>query len=316
MISSELCYNKQTDSGLLPPLSVLSQRINFEDESIMNDKIIAKPLHPRATDLTGQQFGCISVLSYAGKRGKNNYWNVRCKCGHETIYRKWNLDKNPEQCQQCTFKDITGEQFGRLTVTGFAERKGYRLFWNANCSCGGKTVVESSSLKSGHTRSCGCLCREVNSVIHRNYDLIDGAVASDHPLFFTWANMIDRCYNVKSGRYSRYGKRGISVALRWRNSFHAFVEDMGPKPTPSHTLDRKFNDGDYAPANTRWATIYEQARNTSRTKLNEHLVIKLRARYSEGLTITEVWQELAPHINRQTVRSAILEDTWSDVCQT
>ncbi len=73
--------------------------------------------------------------------------------------------------------------------------------------------------------------------------------------------MKQRCYNPRFHKYADYGARGIKVCERWRDSFEAFLGDMGPKPSPRHTLDRKENDGDYTPENCRWATSLEQGAN-------------------------------------------------------
>jgi hypothetical protein len=79
--------------------------------------------------------------------------------------------------------------------------------------------------------------------------------------------MKNRCYNPNSTGYKNYGGRGIQVHTRWRNSFRAFLADMGPRP-PGCSLDR-FPDlhGDYAPGNCRWATRAQQSRNTRRNRL-------------------------------------------------
>jgi hypothetical protein len=73
--------------------------------------------------------------------------------------------------------------------------------------------------------------------------------------------MKTRCYNPKATNFADYGGRGITVCDRWRGSFMAFIADMGPRPSPLHTLDRNENSKGYSPDNCRWATGKEQSRN-------------------------------------------------------
>lgn len=87
------------------------------------------------------------------------------------------------------------------------------------------------------------------------------------PAYNTWSNLLGRCYSSTNWKYPRYGGRGITVCDRWRISFENFYADMGDRPSPRHTLERKNNDGNYEPDNCRWATQKEQARNRSSNRL-------------------------------------------------
>lgn len=86
---------------------------------------------------------------------------------------------------------------------------------------------------------------------------------SKTPEYWTWWRIRGRCYSPKHHNYARYGGRGIRVCTRWLDSFHDFLSDMGPKPSPKHSIERLDNDGDYEPGNCIWATAQKQ--NSNRT---------------------------------------------------
>jgi hypothetical protein len=83
----------------------------------------------------------------------------------------------------------------------------------------------------------------------------------DSPEYSVWSGMKDRCLNPNSCNWTNYGGRGITVCDRWKDSFSNFYEDMGPRPSDEHSIDRIDNDGNYEPGNCRWATVEEQVYN-------------------------------------------------------
>jgi len=85
------------------------------------------------------------------------------------------------------------------------------------------------------------------------------------PLYGVWQSMLDRCRNKNRKFWKDYGGRGISVCERWL-IYENFIVDMGPRPTPKHTIDRKDNDLGYFKENCRWATRKEQQRNQTVTR--------------------------------------------------
>lgn len=150
--------------------------------------------------------------------------------------------------------------FGRLTVLRRGPdytRNGHsRSQWYCQCACGTEILVLAQSLLCGATVSCGCFHKEQVSQLFTTHGL------THTPEYQSWNHMKGRCLNPQDKAYKNYGGRGISACQRWIDSFESFLEDMGPQPSPQHTLDRYPDmNGNYEPSNTRWASTREQMYN-------------------------------------------------------
>lgn len=91
------------------------------------------------------------------------------------------------------------------------------------------------------------------------------------PEHVVWTHMKQRCLNPRCKQFSDYGGRGIRIHPAWVQSFEAFYADVGPRPTPKHSIDRIDNNGHYEPGNAQWSTkAIQQAnrRNSNRLTLN------------------------------------------------
>lgn len=162
--------------------------------------------------------------------------------------------------------DFYGKRFGRLVVIGEAvkNKHGQRQVL-CQCDCGNKKAVIGSLLNNGTTKSCGCFkIDRIKETKTRHGHATKGQVSST---FRTWWSIIDRCTNEKASGYAKYGAKGITVCERWLEKFENFLEDMGEKPSPKHSIDRINPKAGYSPDNCRWATMKEQQNNRTNNRL-------------------------------------------------
>jgi len=161
-------------------------------------------------------------------------------------------------------------RFGRLVVIDFAYLKKF-AHWNCICDCGNKTIVRSSRLTLGRTKSCGCLVKE-------NYKIATPASAiknkthgdSKTRLYGVYHRMTARCCYSKNKDYKDYGGRGITVCSEWLENYEAFRDwavANGYNDNSRLTIDRIDVNGNYEPSNCRWVTNKVQQRNKRNNRL-------------------------------------------------
>lgn len=157
---------------------------------------------------------------------------------------------------------LCGEIYGRLTVvltrTPVRTKRNEQLVLCV-CQCGQEIYVTAHKLKSGHTKSCGCLQRDIvraRQTRHGRYY---------EPEHTVWRNMRKRCSDHRYAQW--YGN--VRVCDRWQNSYENFLADVGRKPTPDASLDRIDPSGHYEPSNVRWVPKHKQAHNTKTFRTNK-----------------------------------------------
>lgn len=233
-------------------------------------------------DLTGQTFGRLTVLEFAGNHPKKGgaLWKCICSCVDKTVViiqgqhlkngetkscRCWNREKLKEANE----RHLIGKKFNLLTVTKkIGQNKHRSMVWEVLCDCGKITTATTGILTTDQKKSCGCLkltTSYMNSYKH-------GMIGSTE--YLSWQNMKARCLRPNGEKYEKYGGAGVFICSALKEPFESFLEVMGFKLTPDYTIDRYPNKkGSYTcgkcpeciannwPLNVRWATKKQQSAN-------------------------------------------------------
>ncbi len=308
-------------------------------------------------DLTGRKFGRLTVIEQGETLGGRVAWSCCCECGSRTVVRATDLRSGKSKSCGCVtahnFQDITGQRFGRLLVIKRSENVKSRATWICRCDCGSETIVPTNSLNRGNTKSCGCLSPKFQDLTGQRFErlvvikrgdptpcgvlrwvckcdcgeirqvqpiaLKSGntkscgcykhelrvAAMTTHgksisPEYKAWEAMNQRANNLNFPRHKDWGGRGIGICARWK-VFQNFLDDMGLKPTPEHSLDRIDNNKGYEPGNCRWATRSQQQRNTRRNRL---------LTYRGETKCLTVWSGILG-LSTHVIRHRILKAKWT-----
>lgn len=196
------------------------------------------------------------------------------------------------------FMDLTGQRFGGLLVlyrdASVRRDRSVTTMWMCRCDCQTVRSFSAGGLRKGQVKSCGCLkarvmCAIASATGESRHGSAERRWASEYN---TRRSMIARCHNPNRKDFLHYGGRGIRVCDRWRESFENFFADMGPKPSPKHSIDRIDLNGHYEPGNCRWATVAEQMSNRSDSR---YLTI-------DGVTLTMAEWSRRTGVHNTTIR--------------
>lgn len=249
---------------------------------------------PVILDLVGQQFGRLTVRERIGGGRRGIWWRCTCACGGSHEVTSSDLRAGAVSSCGCfrrdkghaKFIDRTGERVGKLVLLerGPDTMKTGVTRWWCQCDCGNKKLIRGSNIKLGNVISCGC---ERQNRFDNGFVQTHGQSRRKNkprtPEHACWLGIHDRCRNPKNKAYRFYGARGIRVAPEW-SEFMRFLADVGPRPSPAHSLDRIDTRRGYEPGNCRWATKDVQMNNMTSNRFLDYR--------GKRLTVTQ-WARIA-----------------------
>lgn len=246
--------------------------------------------------IVGNKYGRLQVVSQGGKNKHGKYSvGCECECGNICNVLEAGLKNGHTRSCGCIkseeaserFKvDYTGVKSGRLLMLEDVGTKRGTRQWKCLCDCGNIHVTNGSSVKYGHTLSCGCLHTENTKAANTTHGM------SRSSIYYIYNAMLARCYNTRNEKYPIYGARGITVCDSWRASFSNFYMDMSNRPD-GLTLERLDVNGNYCKENCIWDTPTEQAFNQRESKANTSGCTGVS--FHQGYWWSRIWKNNITH---------------------
>lgn len=272
-------------------------------------------------DFTGRKYGRLTVIERDYTKNRV-HWLCICECGTKKSVGASDLKRGDSTSCGClksevtiernrVKEDLTGQVFTRLKVLSrvLIGKNKTLTRWECLCDCGNIVNVSTSKLKTGHTRSCGCLQVEKFKEIVTKHGL------RNNKGYDIWCSIKERCFNSNTKQYNDYGGRGITLHEEWINNPKDFIEYVSKLENfgeIGYSIDRVDNDGNYEPGNLRWATHEQQVQNTRRNVLNPEIVREIRNYYKDyGGTYREV-SELFD-ISIHNISGVLSNKTWKNI---
>ena len=200
--------------------------------------------------------------------------------------------------------ELIGQRFGKLTVLKFAYIKSGNSFWICQCDCENTITTQGSSLKSGHTLSCGCYQKTAASIAKKTHGM------TKTRLYRIYRHMKERCYSPSCRYYADYGGRRIHICNEWLDDFMNFYSwAINNGYSENLSIDRIDNNKGYFPNNCRWVTAQVQCNNRRSNIYLEYLgesktladwarmlgikYSSLVGRWDKGIKAPEIFQNIS-----------------------
>lgn len=219
----------------------------------------------------GDIFVKLTVIKQTDIRNANGsiLWECLCDCGRTRLAVRSTLKAGKiTSCEECTSVrvgagviDLSGTESGHVKVIRRSGSEGKDTLWECRCVCGAIIAMRGLRLRSlSPNLSCGCMPRTPPG--NKSHGESGPRAAESFTEYRLWCGIKSRTSNPNVRCAKNYVGRGIDMHEEWRRSFEAFLQHMGRRPSPQHSVGRIDNNKGYVPGNVRWETTDQQANNT------------------------------------------------------